>query len=76
MFQNHSCDPNCCIVAAYVNETDLRKPFLAVFTKKRVRAGDELTFHYAGDADDEMDEKVFLERFTNMPSSELSSIAT
>lgn len=45
------------IVPAYINETDIQKPFLAIFTKKRVKAGDELTFDYAP-VDENSEEKV------------------
>ncbi|KAF9520393.1 hypothetical protein BS47DRAFT_1287188 [Hydnum rufescens UP504] len=47
-FLNHSCEPNCYIVAAYIEEPDIERPFLAIFTSSDVRAGHELTFDYAG----------------------------
>ena len=58
--QNHSCEPNCRIVGAFVNETDIQKPFMAAFTTKRVRSGEELTFDYAplDEDEDEVVEKV------------------
>ncbi|KAF8528104.1 SET domain-containing protein [Hysterangium stoloniferum] len=56
-FLNHSCDPNCKITATYVNEPDLHKPTLTIYTCRDVRAGEELTFAYFGaDEDDEDDD--------------------
>jgi len=40
-----------------VNEPDLRKPTLTIFTTKDVRQGEELTFAYSGDADDEAEQE-------------------
>ena len=56
--QNHSCDANCFITPVYINETDIQKPFLAIFTRKRIRLGDELTIDYTGSIDDDDDEVV------------------
>jgi len=52
-FLNHSCDPNCALSPVYVNEPDPEKPFLAIFTSRDVVAGEELTFSYYGEIDDE-----------------------
>lgn len=49
--QNHSCDPNCVIVAAYINEANLDKPLLTIFTQKDVEADEELCFSYFGEPD-------------------------
>jgi hypothetical protein len=38
-------------VAAYIEEPDIERPFLAIFTSRDVRAGHELTFDYAGGAE-------------------------
>jgi len=56
-FLNHSCDPNCKITATYVNEPDLHKPTLTIYTCRDVRAGEELTFAYFGADEDEEDEE-------------------
>ncbi|KAK0199904.1 hypothetical protein DFS33DRAFT_1376289 [Desarmillaria ectypa] len=46
--QNHSCSPNCKLAACYINEANLHKPLLAIFTCEDVSAGEELTFSYSG----------------------------
>ncbi|KAJ8580525.1 SET domain-containing protein [Rhizopogon salebrosus TDB-379] len=35
-FLNHSCDPNCEIQACYINEANIEKPMLAIFTVREV----------------------------------------
>lgn len=52
-FQNHSCNPNCFINPCYINEANLDKPLLAVFTQRDVLPGEELCFSYYGNEDDE-----------------------
>ncbi|KAI0823450.1 SET domain-containing protein [Trametes gibbosa] len=56
---NHSCDPNCIIVACYINEANLDKPLLTIFTCRDVEPYEELCFSYLGqlDDDDEDDEE-------------------
>ncbi|EKM54377.1 uncharacterized protein PHACADRAFT_98180 [Phanerochaete carnosa HHB-10118-sp] len=51
-FLNHSCDPNCIIVPAYINEANIDKPLLTIWTNKSVAAGEELCFSYVGDPED------------------------
>ncbi|KAI0074156.1 hypothetical protein K474DRAFT_87506 [Panus rudis PR-1116 ss-1] len=51
-YLNHSCDPNCKIVACYINETNIEKPLLTIFTCKDVEPGEELCFSYFGDIDE------------------------
>uniref|UniRef100_A0A914GWV8 Histone-lysine N-methyltransferase n=1 Tax=Globodera rostochiensis TaxID=31243 RepID=A0A914GWV8_GLORO len=46
-FLNHSCDPNCHVQHCLVDTHDLRMPWCAFFTKKFVRAGEELCWDYA-----------------------------
>ncbi|KAI0342079.1 SET domain-containing protein [Trametopsis cervina] len=48
---NHSCEPNCFIVPVYINEPDLEKPLLAIFTNRDVPAHQELCFSYFGPPD-------------------------
>ncbi|EJF65048.1 SET domain-containing protein [Dichomitus squalens] len=45
---NHSCDPNCAIVAGYINESNIDKPLLTIFTIKDVEPYEELCFSYFG----------------------------
>ncbi|KAI0789158.1 SET domain-containing protein [Abortiporus biennis] len=52
-FLNHSCEPNCKINACYINEANLEKPLLTVFTIYDVEPKEELCFSYYGDPDDE-----------------------
>jgi len=54
--QNHSCDPNCSLNACYINEANIDKPLLAVFTRRDVEPGEELCFSYSGLPNDEDDE--------------------
>lgn len=44
-FINHSCRPNCAIVAI---RKETFRPQLCVFTVKPVDSGEEITFHYSG----------------------------
>ena len=45
-FMNHSCDPNCAIWAVFIDCLDPNLPRLGIFTKRRLEAGEELTFDY------------------------------
>ncbi|KIJ38438.1 hypothetical protein M422DRAFT_49976 [Sphaerobolus stellatus SS14] len=65
-FLNHSCEPNCQIVASYVNEPDMHKPTLTIFTYKDVQAGEELTFAYHGLGLDEDDPEEEVEESGEM----------
>ncbi|KAI9507899.1 hypothetical protein F5148DRAFT_980721 [Russula earlei] len=55
-FLNHSCDPNCAMNACYVNEANLDKPLLALFTRREVQPWEELCFSYTGYDSDEEDD--------------------
>ncbi|KIJ60316.1 hypothetical protein HYDPIDRAFT_97177, partial [Hydnomerulius pinastri MD-312] len=48
-FLNHSCDPNCTIVACHINDADVNKPLLTIFTIRDVDPWEELCFSYYGD---------------------------
>ncbi|KAH9937724.1 SET domain-containing protein [Amylocystis lapponica] len=50
---NHSCDPNCNINPCYINEANMDKPLLTIFTSRDVDAGQELCFSYFGPMDDD-----------------------
>ena len=50
--QNHSCDPNCAIIAVYINEANIEKPLLAIFTQRDVEPYEEICFSYMGNVDD------------------------
>ncbi|KAI0958679.1 hypothetical protein AcV7_004427 [Taiwanofungus camphoratus] len=52
-YLNHSCDPNCNINACYVNEANLDKPLLTIFTLRDVAPEEELCFSYFGNVDDD-----------------------
>ncbi|KAI0665962.1 hypothetical protein C8Q78DRAFT_985350 [Trametes maxima] len=52
-YLNHSCDPNCVINACYINEANLDKPLLTIFTSRDVDPYEELCFSYFGPVDDE-----------------------
>ena len=53
--QNHSCDPNCAPNACYINEANIDKPVVALFTRRDVLPWEELSFSYTGyDSDDEV----------------------
>ncbi|KAK6511900.1 hypothetical protein TWF481_000804 [Arthrobotrys musiformis] len=45
-FINHSCEPNMMVHAVTHNRSDLRTYDLALFTSRKVSAGEELTFEY------------------------------
>jgi histone-lysine N-methyltransferase SUV39H len=49
--QNHSCDPNCEIQACYINEANIDKPMLTIFTVREVEPLEELSFSYMGQID-------------------------
>ncbi|KAI4886848.1 hypothetical protein NFI96_021447, partial [Prochilodus magdalenae] len=43
---NHSCSPNLFVQNVFVDTHDLRFPWVAFFSSKRIRAGTELTWDY------------------------------
>ncbi|GIY61386.1 histone-lysine N-methyltransferase SUV39H2 [Caerostris darwini] len=45
-FINHSCDPNLEIYTLWFNLCDPKLPRLAFFAKRKIKAGEELTFDY------------------------------
>ena len=48
-FFNHSCEPNLEIFRVYVDVLDSSRPKIALFTKRDVLPGEELTFDYKYD---------------------------
>ncbi|KAI5087309.1 histone-lysine N-methyltransferase SETDB1-A [Silurus meridionalis] len=46
-FINHSCNPNLFVQNVFVDTHDLRFPWVAFFTSKRIRAGTELMWDYS-----------------------------
>lgn len=56
--QNHSCEPNCMILCCYINDGDMEKPLLTVFTLQDVEAWGELSFSYSGVSDEDVDVAV------------------
>jgi len=53
-FLNHSCEPNCMITHCYINDGDVEKPLLTVFTQEDVEAWGELCFSYNGAPDEDV----------------------
>ena len=45
-FVNHSCDPNLEVFPVWINNLDINLPHIALFAKKFIEAGSELTFDY------------------------------
>jgi len=45
-FFNHSCDPNAFVQNVFISTHDLRFPVVAFFTKRPVKAEDEITWNY------------------------------
>ncbi|KAJ7621086.1 hypothetical protein FB45DRAFT_754091 [Roridomyces roridus] len=56
-FLNNSCDPNCRVIPCYINEPDINKPLMTMFTRIDVAAGEELCFSYYGIDPDNPDEE-------------------
>ena len=50
-FINHSCEPNLLVHAVTHNRSDLRTYDLALFTCRKIPAGEELTFEYVRNDD-------------------------
>jgi len=51
-FLNHSCDPNCTINPVIINDPDINRPMLAIFTFRDVEPYEELCFSYFGPQDE------------------------
>ncbi|KXN85111.1 Histone-lysine N-methyltransferase, H3 lysine-9 specific [Leucoagaricus sp. SymC.cos] len=47
-FLNHSCDPNARLYACYINEPDVEKPLLVVFSTRDIAPHEEICFNYMG----------------------------
>jgi histone-lysine N-methyltransferase SETDB1 len=45
-FFNHSCDPNSMVQNVFIETHDLRFPVVAFFTKRNLKADDEINWHY------------------------------
>ncbi|KAF8154816.1 hypothetical protein B0H34DRAFT_660281 [Crassisporium funariophilum] len=55
-FLNHSCDPNCRLFACYVNEGDIEKPLLVIFSRRDIEPFEEICFNYQGNYPGEEDD--------------------
>ncbi|KAF8178477.1 hypothetical protein BJ912DRAFT_856060 [Pholiota molesta] len=56
-FLNHSCDPNSRLFACYINEGNIQKPLLAIFSLRDIEPNEEICFNYNGNyPDDDEDE--------------------
>ncbi|KAF8965469.1 hypothetical protein BDZ97DRAFT_783615 [Flammula alnicola] len=47
-FLNHSCDPNSRLYACYINEGNIQKPLLVIFSRRDIEANEEICFNYQG----------------------------
>ncbi|KAF8908214.1 hypothetical protein CPB84DRAFT_1870809 [Gymnopilus junonius] len=56
-FLNHSCDPNVRLYPCYINEGNIQKPLLVVFSRRDIEPGEEICFSYSGNGDVEGDDK-------------------
>ena len=45
-FINHSCDPNLYIYSVFINNLDPNMPQLAMFAKRDIKRGEQITFDY------------------------------
>ncbi|RWS03700.1 histone-lysine N-methyltransferase SUV39H1-like isoform X1, partial [Dinothrombium tinctorium] len=45
-FVNHSCDPNLEVFVAWIENQDPRLPRITFFSRRQIKAGEELTFDY------------------------------
>ena len=45
-FINHSCDPNLSIFSVFINNLDPNMPQLAMFAKRDIKRGEQITFDY------------------------------
>merc|ERR1712062_740515 len=45
-FINHSCDPNLNIFNVFINNLDPNMPQLAMFSKREIKRGEQITFDY------------------------------
>ena len=45
-FINHSCDPNLNTFSVYINNLDINMPQLAMFAKRNIKRGEQITFDY------------------------------
>jgi len=56
-FLNNSCDPNCRLYPCYINEGNIDKPLLAIFSRRDIEPNEEICFNYQGvypgDGDDD-----------------------
>ncbi|CAK9295516.1 unnamed protein product [Gordionus sp. m RMFG-2023] len=69
-FVNHSCDPNLVVYAVYINNLDIRLPRIALFARKDILKGEELTFDYLNSANNNFQsEKGFI---TKSPSNRIN----
>ncbi|KJA17689.1 hypothetical protein HYPSUDRAFT_146188 [Hypholoma sublateritium FD-334 SS-4] len=55
-FLNHSCDPNSRLFACYINEGNVEKPLLVIFSLRDIEANEEICFNYQGDYPGDDDE--------------------
>ncbi len=58
--QNHSCNPNCRLYPCYINEGNIQKPLLVVFSNRDIDPDEEICFNYQGiyPGDDDDDDET------------------
>ncbi|KAE9407082.1 SET domain-containing protein [Gymnopus androsaceus JB14] len=59
-FLNHSCDPNAALTPVYIDEADIERPLLTIFSKREIKMNEEITFSYSGDPDEDSDNEEML----------------
>ncbi|KAF5354317.1 hypothetical protein D9756_007343 [Leucocoprinus leucothites] len=70
-FLNHSCEPNARLFPCYINEPDVEKPLLVVFSNKDIPPFEEVCFNYMGSyPEDEEDEDEDEDNQDDEPSGE------
>ncbi|KAJ1519872.1 hypothetical protein ONE63_004114 [Megalurothrips usitatus] len=57
-FINHSCNPNAHVAGVWIETNDPAIPLLALFARRTIRKGEEITFNYQGDQDQRMREDL------------------
>ncbi|KDR70114.1 hypothetical protein GALMADRAFT_76396, partial [Galerina marginata CBS 339.88] len=55
-FFNHSCDPNGRLYPCYINEGNIQKPLLAIFSRRDIEPNEEICFSYRGEYPGEEDD--------------------
>ena len=57
-FINHSCDPNLYIYSVFINNLDPNMPQLAMFARRDIKRGEQITFDYCQSSGQEQTTQV------------------